>query len=374
MKRGYKRLLVFETIIILLLILNSFVSSILTGYIKVLFLLGILIIFWKLFGFEKDRHRYWKSICIEILIFLLLYFILYYLSGLVLSFARTTNYYSVSGVFNVIIPLILTIVLKEILRYMMLTKSEGSKLLLVITTILFIIFDISVVLRIGNLKSSYETFMFIAITLLPTISSNILCSYMTYKSGYKPTILYLLITNLYSYLLPIIPNPNQYLYSVVQLIMPFILFYRIYSFYKKDRDEDILREYNKKRIGALILPSLVVLILVYFTSGYFYFHAIVIASGSMTPKILKGDVVVIEKVPNKKDIDVGEVIAYKYNKIIVVHRLVKKIKVDGEYIYYSKGDANNDIDNYKITEDMIIGVVNIKIPYIGYPTVWLNNL
>lgn len=374
MKRGYKRLLVFETIIILLLILNSFVSSILTGYIKVLFLLGILVVFKMFFGFEKDRHRYWKSICIEVLIFLLLYFILYYLSGLVLSFAKTNNYYSFKGIFNVIIPLILTIILKEILRYMMLTKSEGSKLLIFITTVLFILLDVSLALKIDSLTSNYEIFIFTAITVLPTISSNILCSYMTYKSGYKPTILYLLITTLYSYLLPIIPNPNQYLYSIVQLIMPFILLYRIYLFYKKDRDEEILREYNKKRLGTLILPLIVVIILVYFTSGYFYHHAIVIASGSMTPKILKGDVVVIEKIPNKKDIEVGEVIAYRYNKIIVVHRLVKKIKVDGEYIYYSKGDANNDIDNYKITEDMIIGVVNVKIPYIGYPTVWLNNL
>ena len=53
---------------------------------------------------------------------------------------------------------------------------------------------------------------------------------------------------------------------------------------------------------------------------------------------------------------------------------VKKIKVDGETIFYTKGDANHDIDNYKITEDMIIGTVNVKIPYIGYPTVWLNEL
>ena len=43
-------------------------------------------------------------------------------------------------------------------------------------------------------------------------------------------------------------------------------------------------------------------------------------------------------------------------------------------IYYTKGDANEQIDGYKITMDMVIGTVNFKIPYIGYPTVWVNEL
>ena len=130
---------------------------------------------------------------------------------------------------------------------------------------------------------------------------------------------------------------------------------------------------KKKRIGSLIIPILLVIFLVYITSGYFHYHAIVIASGSMEPYILKGDVVVIEKV-NKKDIQIGDVIAYKYDKRIIVHRLVKIIQVGDELYYYTKGDANYDIDNYKITEDMIIGIVNVRIPYIGYPTVWINEL
>jgi signal peptidase len=100
-----------------------------------------------------------------------------------------------------------------------------------------------------------------------------------------------------------------------------------------------------------------------------------VASGSMTPSILKGDVVVIEKLDKKfEDLKVGQVIAYKKDKIIVVHRLYNIVKVDGEYFFYTKGDNNDFVDNYKITEDMVIGEVNVRIPFIGYPTVWLNNL
>ena len=120
---------------------------------------------------------------------------------------------------------------------------------------------------------------------------------------------------------------------------------------------------------------MIVIILVYFVSGYFHYHAIVVASGSMETSISKGDVVVIEKIDGDvSKLKLNQVIAYRYNKIIVVHRLIKKINVDGELIFYTKGDANEQMDNYKITKDMVIGVVNVKIPYIGYPTVWINEL
>ncbi|MBR1416820.1 MAG: signal peptidase I [Bacilli bacterium] len=374
MKKGYKRLLIFEIIFMILFILSGFVSSILSGYVKVLLSIGILVIFYFIFGFEKDRHRYSKSICIEIIINLLIFFILYYLLGILIGFAKVGNYWTFNYVFEVIIPLILTIILKEILRYMMLVKSEGSKLLIIITTIFFIIFEVAGQVNDSIFTSPYSAFTFFAVTIIPIISANIYSSYVSYKAGYKPIILYLLIMNLYVYFVPIIPNPNEYFYSIIYLVVPMIFLYNIYRFFLKDRDEDVLREYHKKRILPLIIPTIIVIFLVYITSGYFYYHAIAIASGSMTPNINKGDVVVIEKYDNFENIEIGQVIAYKKANIIVVHRLIKKLKIDGKYYFYTKGDNNDAPDNYEITEDMFIGIVNIKVPYIGYPTVWVNSL
>lgn len=374
MKKGYLRLLIFELVLIIVFILSGFVSSILSGYIKVLSIIGMLILFKFLFGFEKDRHRYWKSICIEISICLLTYFLLYYLLGILIGFVKTGNYWTLNNIITVIIPLILTIVLKEILRYMMLIKSEGSKLLLVITTVFFIILDIAGQINESIFITPYAFFCFIAVTVIPIISTNVFCSYTSYKAGYKPSIFYLLIKNLYVYIIPIVPNPNEYLYSIIELVVPMIFMFRIYKFFLKDRDDEVLREYHKKRIVPLIIPTVIVCVLVYFTSGYFYYHAIAIASGSMTPNINKGDVVVIEKNLDYNNLNIGQVIAYKKGNIVVVHRLIKKIEVEGKYYFYTKGDANDTEDNYEITEDMFIGIVNIKIPFIGYPTVWVNSL
>ena len=143
MKKGYKRMLIFQFFLFLVLIFNSFVSSILTRYNMILFLIIALVMFKIFFGFEKDRHRYVKDVIFEVVIFLLIYFILFYLLGIIIGFARTDNYFSFTGFKNFIIPLVLLIIFKEYLRYMMLSKSEGSRLLNITTVILFIVLDIS---------------------------------------------------------------------------------------------------------------------------------------------------------------------------------------------------------------------------------------
>ena len=375
MKKGYKKILLFQIILFLALIFNSFVSSILTNYNMILFLIIALVMFKLLFGFEKDRHRYVKDVIFEVVIFLMIYFILFYLLGIIIGFARTNNYLSFTGFKDFIIPLVLLIISKEYLRYMMLTKSEGSKLLNTTTVILFVLLDISNVIYYNSFSSSYDGFVFVALSLLPAISNNLACSYITMKSGYKPVIIYLLATNLYKYLLPIIPDPNEYVLSIINLMLPLLLAYRLYRFFQKDKDEIPDRDYRKRQIGSLIPAVLIAIIAVYFTSGYFKYYAVAIASGSMVPNINKGDVVIVEKLNDKYDeLEVGQVIAFRYNEVIVVHRLINIIEDNGHYYFYTKGDANSDPDNYVIEENMIIGTVNLRIPYIGLPTVWLNEL
>lgn len=375
MKRGYKRLLFFEFILFLIFILNSFVWNILKGYNLVIFLIISIIIFKVFIGLEKDRHRYTKDIIFNILILLLIFFLIYYLFGIVIGFYKIDNYFSLYGIKTFILPIILSIILKEFLRYQMLTKSEESKLFIIGTVIIFIFIDITNAIYYGNFDTWNNLFLFIALTFLPSLSSNIVASYISLKVGYKQNIIWLLITKLYVYFIPIIPNPNEYILSIIRFIYPLMIAYSVYTFFEKVKDEEISRDYNKRNKGLLIIPTFLVIIMVYLTSGYFHYYAITIASGSMSPQIKKGDVVIIEKISDNYDtLKVGNVIAFKYNDVIVVHRIINIVNEKDKYYFYTKGDANNNADNFAIHEDMIIGIVNCKVPYIGLPTVWLNEL
>lgn len=375
MKRSYKKLLIFQLIMFFILILNSFIHNILGNYSTIIFLVLTIIIFKFIFGIEKDRHRFTKDIIFDVIIFLLTFFLLYYLFGLVIGFAKTDNYYNINGITTFIIPIIVTTILKEFLRYQVIMKSEGNKILTILTCILFIFLDVTNPIFYNGFTSKYDTFIFFALTLLPAISTNIVCSYLTYKVGYKPNILYLLVINLYQYLLPLVPNPNEYLASLIKFLLPILLGVKLSNFFNLTIDEDVERDYNKKGMFSLIIPTIIVIVLVYFTSGYFHYYAVAIASGSMEKEISKGDIVIIEKLDEEYNkLKEGQVIAYTYNGVLVVHRIVRIIEQDGEYFVYTKGDANPNEDNYVVEQDTIMGTVQFVVPYLGLPTVWLNEI
>ncbi len=375
MKTSYKKLIVFDIILAIILLLNSLILNILGNYLYLdIFLVLLLIIFKFLFGFEKDRHRYIKDIMLNILIIYLVSFIVYYIFGIFIGFVRTTNYFTWFGIKTFIIPYILMIVFKEYLRIQMLNKTEESKILTIITCILFIMIDIANRFTSSSIATSYNTFIFLALTILPIISNNIVSTYIAKKVGHKPNIMWLLVAGLYNVLLPIIPASGLYIESLIRFLFPFILMYNVYAFFEK-RAKNIPISYLKKR-NYIEIPALAlfVFILAYFVSGFFRYYAVAVATGSMRPNIQVGDIAIVDQHIDYKKLEVGEVIAYKYNNVVVVHRLVDIVKVGNEYYFYTKGDANEDRDNYVIYSNTIIGRVNKKIPYIGLPTVWLNEL
>ena len=374
-KKVNYRLVIFQIILLLILFFNSFIYNFLSNYWMVGFLLLVLLIFKFMYGFEKDRHRYMKNSIMNIIIYLLTFFILYYLLGILITFARNSGYYTWYAFSRFTLRIFIYIILREFLRYNMLCKSDQSKLCTFLCIFIFIMLDITNNIYSYSFTSKYNIFLFFALYVLPAFSNNLFGTYLSKKVGYKPVIFYMEIITLYPYLLPIIPNPKEYMSSIIQFGLPLVFLYREHSFFKKENDDYITRDYNKRHLSNLLIGVLFTVILVYFTSGQFHYHAIAIASCSMSPTIRRGDVVVIEKVDNKYDsIKVGDVIAYEYSKVIIVHRVERIVKDRGEYFFYTKGDANKDSDNWVVEASSIEGKINVKIPFIGYPTVWLNEL
>ena len=375
MKKSYKKLIIFDIIIAIFLLLNSFILNILGNYYYIDILLILLLIIFKFaFGYEKGNKRYEKDIMSNILIIYLISFIIYYLFGLLIGFVRSTNYFTWEGISKFIFPYVVMIILKEYLREQVLNKSDGSKLLTVALCIVFILLELTNKLGNTSLNTSYDTFLFIALTVLPIISNNIVSTYIAKKVGFKANVFWLLVAGLYGVLLPITPNVGEYIESLIMFIFPFIIMYNVYSFYNK-RDKNVPISYIKKRRYIEIpLVAVFVFTLAYFVSGYFRYYAIAISSGSMTPILGVGDVVIVDKDIDYRNLEVGEIIAYRYDNIIIVHRLCDIVVTGNDYYFYTKGDANKDVDNYIIYPDTIIGKVNAKVPYIGSPTVWINQL
>ena len=375
MKKSYLKLMIFDILLLAFLILSSFILNILRNYLYMdIFLIALLIAFKFIFGFEKDHHRYIKDIIVNILIIYLISFILYYILGIFIGFVRTENYLTFNGIKNLVLPYMSMIVLKEFLRYQMMNKSEKSRIFKIIIFILFVLLDISNNANIIEITGKYNKFLYLALTLLPITSNNIACMYIVEKVGYKPNIFWLMVANTYYIFLPIIPNVGLYIESLIKFLFPMIIIYNVYAFFMK-RAKNIPISYEKKHLYIDIpILAVVVFTLAYFISGYFRYYAIAVATGSMTPKIQVGDVVIVDQETKYQNLKIGEVIAYKYDNVIVVHRIVEIIVVGDDYYFYTKGDANNAKDNYIIYPNTIVGLVKLKIPFVGLPTVWLNDL
>ena len=375
MKASYKKIVIFDIILSIILILNSFILNILGNYYYMcIFLILLLVLFKFLFGFEKDRYRYTKDIIINMVIVLLISFIIYYIFGIFIGFYKTSNYLNFYGIRTFIVPYVAMIILREYLRVQMLNKTDKSKLLTVLICFIFMLLELSPRLYTSNLDSNYNKFIFIALTILPIISNNIVCTYIAKKVGYKPNVFWLLVIGLYSVVLPIAPNDGYYLQSLIRFLFPFVIMYNVFIFFRNRANDVPISYIKKRRFVEVPLLAVIVFVLAYFVSGFFRYYAISIATGSMLPNIKVGDVVIVDQHKDYKELKTGEIIAYKYGKVVIVHRLCDMVVIGDDYYFYTKGDANEDKDNYIIYPDMIIGKVNTKIPYIGLPTVWLKDL
>lgn len=99
-------------------------------------------------------------------------------------------------------------------------------------------------------------------------------------------------------------------------------------------------------------------------------HAV--ATGSMTPQIEVGDLLVADRT-SAADVAVGEVVLFKdpaEPTRILSHR-VAKINDDGSLV--TKGDANPSADLMPVPTQNVIGVAKLRIPWMGLPAVWFGS-
>ena len=355
-------LILFISIIVFNLIYKS--TDIL--YISII-LLTIISLY--LFGFYRD-NSYLKGYTIRIVLSSLLsYFIVIYMIGLFYGFNRTIFSISTNYIVKNVLFMFVVLVCEEVLRYIISRKSNKSLLPLFIYTVLISILNIIIEINGYNLDDSESIFIFISVVVIPVISREFLCSYLTYKVSLVPSILFKVTIVLYEFIIPIIPNLGNYLYSVTNVVLVYIIYILTSKSIIKAQKAD--KFVKKASYVVVYLPILTMLIIVViFISGIFRYKLIAIGSNSMAPVYYRGDAIIYDK-KGIDDLKVGDIIAFKESGVIITHRIVRINKNNN--IIKTKGDNNNIVDNFDVKMNNVLGKVNYKIKYIGYPTIWLNE-
>ena len=375
MKKSESRILCIEFFLLMVLIFNIFVLKTYNDWIiPIIFLISFAACY-LLFGFEKDSKKDFKNGLLGILIFIFGYYIVTYVIGIFMGFLLSGYSLKFNNLITNIFPVLLFQVSKEILRYEINTKGERKKSILILSVIVFVfadIYSITYLYDIGKVTDLLEIF---ELYFVPFIAENILMTYTSINSGYRTNLVYQFLMKLPVYFLPIVPDLGEYIDVIIRLVFPCSLLFFLIKDSKRIKREGFVRSRQNEKLAKISFSATFVLLLlvVYLTSGVFSYYAITIGSESMYPKLDKGDITIVKKINNYSSLKVGDILVYEKEGRIVVHRITNIVNQFDRYVFTTKGDANNDEDGYPIFQEEVIGIVKFKIKYLGYPTIWLNE-
>ena len=326
-----------------------------------------------LFIKKRSIHSYNKrQVLLIVSVIAALYLTLYYLSGIKYGFVLSSDgAISINSIFTNIIPATAIIVSSELLRSAL--SAENKK---VTTAISYVIGVASAVVAAGGITSLRSSFLFtdfMASTLFPALSANLLFTYLSKRYGTLPNIAYRLILTLYVFFIPVISDVPRIIPAFVLLILPILTQLFIDMLFEKKRRRAKRRESKWRFLFPSVSGALMICLILLITCQ-FRFGILVIATESMSGEIEKGDAVVFESYENCGEIKENDVIVFEENNRRVVHRVVQINTVNGQRQYITKGDANDGVDWGYRTDASIVGVVRFKVMFVGYPSIWLQEL
>lgn len=368
-------------IIILMLIYGLLANLKLVFNINAIYLYIINPLFWITLavflkiaiGKSYQKSRIKKEVIQYILIAVIIYILTYMISGLFITFGNNPYFTTVKG-FLINLWIFGTVIIsKEYIRYRLINNvyENDKKEIAILVSLIYIIIEIELNKYINTKITLLFALKDICQNLIPLIAKNVLYSYISMKSDWKPASIYELFTKLYLWLSPILPNAPWIMVAIIETTIPTILFF--YIRYANSKNSEIKSRQEIENVNPKNSIPLVVLVIlvIWFTIGVFPIKPIAVASGSMEKELYVGDVVIVKKC-NANDIVNGDIIQYQMKGYTVIHRVIEKKQKNGEYYFTTKGDNNPSEDKESVKEDQVLGKVIFKVKYLGYPAIWLN--
>lgn len=341
--------------------------------INPIFWIGLSILLHYTLGKNIENRRLKKQVMEYTIIATLVFIIVYMLSGLFVTFGKNPYNTTPIGLLHNLWITGVILVAKEFVRYKLINNvyEKDKNKIAIIITVIYVIIDIEMTRFIGTNITVFSIVKYSIQTVIPNIAKNLLFSYIAINGNYIASIIYQIVTNLYFWISPILPNAPWVMTAIIDITIPVILL--LYIRYIKNKlnilkNRDNIINSDPKNIIPLVVA---IILAIWFAIGIFPIKPVAIASGSMEEELHIGDVAIIQKC-DANDVNVGDIIEYQMDGYTVIHRIIEKKQRKGEFYFVTKGDNNNSPDNEEVREDQLIGKVIFKIRYLGYPAIWLN--
>lgn len=129
----------------------------------------------------------------------------------------------------------------------------------------------------------------------------------------------------------------------------------------------------QRALRRILVASLLFVALALLWSIAQGYRPLVVYSGSMTPAIPTGSVVIVKPVPAEY-LNIGDVISVRLGegRHLVTHRIQARQLVDGKWVFQTKGDANKFPDPQPFFVKNA-GKVVLAVPWLGYAIVYASS-
>jgi len=215
---------------------------------------------------------------------------------------------------------------------------------------------------------------FSASVFLPALAESLFATYLTFLSGPTSAITYRGILQSFEWLSPILPNLSWSVKALIGVMIPTVGFLTIHQSTIPRYIRKHGRQVKVKKSSTLgwTAVAMISVLAIWGSTGMLGFRPSIISSGSMTPTLQVGDVIItVEASPN--DIKIGDIIQYSGENEIIAHRVVD-IQQQGRTKYFiTKGDDNNAPDPEPVSPSQVIGKTVFTIPKLGWVSIAIKT-
>lgn len=251
--------------------------------------------------------------------------------------------------------------------------NKEEKIAVFVLISLLMVFSKLSVNRIINLNSYYDTVQYIGKYVAPEFCHSLLATYLVFLGGPFTSLIYFGVIEGFHWLSPILPDLKWITTALIGVLVPIFCLIGIQNIYMITSKK--FKNNNESKENPIIWMSicLISIGIVWFAVGVFPIYPSAVATGSMEPMIKPGDVILVKKIQNLEEINIGDVIFFEKEKIYISHRVID-IKEDKKgKVFKTKGDNNSVEDSDLVSPDQLKGIVVKVVPKIGWPTLFIKS-
>ena len=263
-----------------------------------------------------------------------------------------------------------------------LVKSFGRRrpfLTIGLVTLLYSFISISTV-RLLALKDPLGMATFLGVGLLPVVAENLLASYLAFVGGPMASLAYRGPIMAFWWFCPVLPNLSWGVEALLGVMIPTVGFFVInmYTSPMTIRRLGVPVEgrgfgrARKSSVRGWVIAGVLCVFVVWASAGLLGIQPTTVISGSMSPAMEVGDMVIVRDV-SADSIHPGTVIQFWSGEEMVIHRVVEASGEGDGRLFVTKGDANAEPDLELVSSSQVVGAVVLNIPKIGWASIAVKS-